>query len=121
MDYDYNKQYTQKSNTGFWVIVLLTIALCGYMTYTQAMGFANAGFNAIDSYAYGLTEETVENRMKSSSSAIISFIFAVLYFILLIITIICAFSKNIKILMISFVSSLVLTLIVFFIAINLAI
>ncbi len=115
MDYDYNRQYIQKSNTGFWVIVLLTIALCGFMCYTYAMEFADAGFKAVDSYAYGLSENVMENRMKSSSSAILYFIFAVLYFILLIVSVICAFTKNIKILMISFISSLILTVIVFFI------
>lgn len=113
MDYDYNKQYTQKSNTGFWVIAILTLLLCGYMTYTHAMGFANAGFNAIDSYTYGLTEEVAENRMKSSSSAFFNLIFVGLYGILFLCTVFAILSKKIKLLMGSFFFALLLTLLVF--------
>jgi len=115
MDYDYNRQYIQKSKTGFWVIALLTIALCGYMTYTHSMGFVDAGFKAVDSYAYGLSEDVMDGRMKSSSTALLNFIFAALYFILLVMTVVCMITKNVKILMISFLSSLILTVLIFLI------
>ncbi|MBB4035213.1 phosphoglycerol transferase MdoB-like AlkP superfamily enzyme [Dysgonomonas hofstadii] len=115
MDYEKNKYYTQKTNTGFWVIAILTMVLCGYLAYEHAMGFADSGFKAVDSYVYGLNDRVIEGRMSSSSSAIFNLIFAVLYFILLIVTVICTFAKNIKILMVSFVSSLLLTILVFFI------
>jgi len=113
MDYDYNKQFTQKSNTGFWIIALLTLLLCGYMVYTHLMGFANAGFNAIDSYAYGLTDQTAESRMKSSSSAFLNIIFAGIYTILFLSTVFAVFTKKIKLLMGSFLFALILTLLVF--------
>jgi len=115
MNYEENKYYSQRSGTGFWVITLLTIALCGYMTYSHAMEFADAGFKAVDSYAYGLNDNMMEGRISSSSSALLNFIFTVLYFILLIVTIICMFTKSIKVLMISFLSSLILTVVIFFI------
>lgn len=112
MDYDNNRRYTQKSNTGFWIIALLTIALCAYMIYSHFVKFSESGiFKVVETYSYGAP---VDYR-SMISSAIFDFVCGFLYILSLLVVIYSILRKDIKILSISFFATLILTLAVFII------
>ncbi|MDH6308773.1 hypothetical protein M2451_001339 [Dysgonomonas sp. PFB1-18] len=114
MDYEYNKQYTEKSNTGFWVIAVLTIAICGYMAYAHFTQSIYSGTVAVDTYVQGIgIEQTEYNHMNSSGRAVVNFIFGTIFSVLLIGGIISILKKSLKILAICFFSSLIFSLVIF--------
>jgi hypothetical protein len=114
MDYNDNRKYTEKSNTGFWVIAVLTIAICGYMAYAHFTQSLYSGTVAVDTYVQGIgMEQTEYNHMTSSARAVINFIFGIIFSVLLIAGIISILKKNLKMLAICFFSTLVFSLAIF--------
>ena len=116
MDYENNKRYIQKSNTGFWVIGIFTFLLSAYMAYTHFMEFANAGYNAVDSYVYGFGGTIDQHkRLSSSSSAILNFIYGILFLLLMLTSIVSILKRSMRSLGICFLSAIVLSVLIFFV------